>query len=104
MLTTEDLNYYRTIIIQPVISEKSMGDGESRGRYHFRVHLKANKVEIGRAIEALFNVRVQSVNTMTVKGKVRQRSHRHRVGKTAAWKKAIVQLAPGERIEIIETG
>lgn len=104
MLTTEDLNYYRSIIRQPVISEKSMSDGETRGRYHFRVDPKANKVEIRRAIQALFNVRVQSVNTMMVKGKARRRSYRHRVGQTAAWKKAIVQLAPGERIEVIETG
>ena len=42
MLTSEDLNHFRSIIIQPVISEKSMADGEGRGKYHFRVHPRAN--------------------------------------------------------------
>ena len=104
MLTSEDLNHFRSIIIQPVISEKSMADGEGRGKYHFRVHPRANKVEIRRAIEALFNVRVREVNTLNVTGKIRRRSLRHRPGRTAGWKKAIVQLAPGERIDLIETG
>ena len=104
MLTSDQLNYYRSILIQPVISEKSMEASETEHKYHFKVHPKANKVEIRRAVEAIFNVRVESVNTLNVRGKTRRRSPRHRIGKTADWKKAVVQLAPGDRIEVIEAG
>ncbi len=101
MLTSEQLNYYRNILIQPVISEKSMGQSESQHKYHFRVHPRANKVEIRRAVEAIFGVRVTAVNTLNVRGKARRRSYRHRMGRTAHWKKAIVELAPGDRIDVI---
>lgn len=101
MLTSEQLNYYRNILIQPVISEKSMEQSESQRKYHFRVHPRANKVEIRRAVEAIFGVRVTAVNTLNVRGKTRRRSYRHRMGRTARWKKAIVELAPGDRIDVI---
>ena len=101
MLTSEQLNYYRRILIQPVISEKSMGASETERKYHFKVHPKANKVEIRRAVEAIFNVRVESVNTMNVRGKARRRSYRHRMGRTAGWKKAVVMLVPGDRIDVM---
>jgi large subunit ribosomal protein L23 len=104
MLSDERLNYYRRIIVHPVVSEKSMESGELHSKYHFRVASYANKVEIRRAVEALFNVRVRAVNTLNVQGKTRRRSYRHRIGKTASWKKAIVTLAPGDRIDVIETG
>ena len=103
MPSTEQFNRYRTIIIKPVISEKSMEDGETNGKYHFCVASGANKVEIQSAIEALFNVRVVAVNTLNVQGKQRRRSPRDRMGRTASWKKAIVKLAPGERIDVIQT-
>ncbi len=101
MLTSDQLNYYRSILIQPVISEKSMAASEAERKYHFKVHPKANKVEIRRAVEAIFNVRVESVNTLNVRGKARRRSYRHRMGRTANWKKAIVMLAPGDRIDVM---
>ena len=101
MLTSDQLNYYRSILLQPVISEKSMAAAESERKYHFKVHPKANKVEIRRAVEAVFNVRVESVNTLNVLGKARRRSYRHRMGRTAAWKKAIVRLAAGDRIDMM---
>ena len=88
--------------MQPIVTEKSMGQSEGMNKYHFRVHLEANKVEIRRAIEALFDVRVTRVNTMTVQGKSRRRSYRYRLGKTAHWKKAIVTLAKGDEIDFIE--
>ena len=103
MLTTEQMNFYRSISLEPVITEKGMEEAETLNKYHFYVHPNANKIEIGRAVEALFNVRVTKVNTMNVKGKVRQRSYRHRMGKTAAVKKAIVTLAVGDHIDLIET-
>jgi len=102
--TIEEMNFYRSIVLQPVITEKGMGQSESLNKYHFHVHPDANKVQIRRAIEALFNVRVTNVNTLRSKGKVRQRTYRHRIGKTAGAKKAIVTLAPGDRIDLIETG
>ncbi|NLO73176.1 MAG: 50S ribosomal protein L23 [candidate division WS1 bacterium] len=95
---------YRRLIISPVISEKSMEAGEAQGKYSFRVPLSANKIEIRRAVEALFNVRVLSVNTINVKGKHRRQNIRHRMGKTADWKKAVVKLAPGERIDVMQSG
>jgi large subunit ribosomal protein L23 len=104
MLSSEQMNAYRRIIIAPVISEKSMEAGEEQGKYHFRVPLSANKIEIGRAVEAIFNVRVRAVNTMTVKGKHRRQNVKHKMGKTADWKKAIVQLAPGDRIDVMQSG
>lgn len=79
-----------------------MGQADEQNKYHFEVHSKANKVQIRQAIEALFNVRVLKVNIMNTKGKLRQRSYRHRTGKTAQCKKAIVTLAPDDRIDLIE--
>ena len=69
---------------------------------HFEVRSDANKVQIRSAIEALFDVHVLKVNTMNVKGKARRRSYRHRTGKTARVKKAIVTLAPGDQIELVQ--
>lgn len=104
MLSSEDLNRFRSIILQPIVTEKSMAQAETMNKYHFRVHSDANKVEIRRAVEALFDVGVTSVNTMNVLGKARRRSHQYRLGKTARWKKAIVTLKQGDSIELIETG
>ena len=102
MPTSEQLNEYRSIIRAPIISEKSMGQAEQENKYHFEVHPEANKIQVREAIEALFNVRVVKVNTLTIKGKTRQRSYRHRTGKTARQKKAIVTLAAGDHIDLIE--
>lgn len=77
------------IIIKPVITEKS-NDGLQGGRYTFRVNKKATKVQIATAVEKLFDVKVKSVNTMTVKGK-EKRVGVHQ-GKTSDWKKAIVTI------------
>lgn len=103
MPTTEEINFYRSIILRPVITEKAMQTAETLNKYHFDVHPEANKIQIRQAIEALFDVRVTKVNTLNVRGKIRQRTYRHRVGKTAGVKKAIVTLAPGEHIDLIET-
>jgi len=102
MPTSEQLEQYRELLRSPLISEKSMGQAENEGKYHFEVHPAANKIQIRDAIEALFNVRVTRVNTMNVKGKTRRRSYRHRTGRTALRKKAIVTLAAGDRIDLIQ--
>ena len=77
------------IIIKPIITEKS-NDGLQQGKYTFKVNKKATKVDIARAVEKLFDVKVINVNTMTVKGK-EKRVGAHS-GKTPDWKKAIVTI------------
>ena len=89
----------RQVIIRPVVSEKSyalMADG----KYTFRVHERAHKTQIAQAVEEIFDVHVRSVRTSKVHAKPKRRGLHS--GKTRAWKKAVVQLAPGERIELFE--
>jgi len=89
----------RTVIIRPVISEKSYAL-IAEGKYTFRVHDRAHKTQIARAVSEIFGVEVAAVRTSKVRAKPKRRGlHR---GKTRAWKKAVVQLAPGERIELFE--
>ena len=94
------------IILRPVISEKSI-DEAGRGKYTFAVHNDANKIQIKAAIEELYKkekVTVISVNVLTSKGKEKRRgTKRGRVtGHTPDWRKAIVTLAPGQKIEFFE--
>lgn len=89
----------RDIILEPVVTEKSTSLME-QNKYVFRVQRKANKSEIKKAIETLFKVKVLDVNTMTVSGKLK-RVGRH-TGYRSDWKKAIVRLAEGSRIEFFE--
>lgn len=78
------------IIIRPIITERSM-EGLQDGKYTFRVMKEANKIEIAKAVEALFSgVKVEKVNTMSVKGKKRRQGRTE--GYTPSWKKAIVTL------------
>jgi large subunit ribosomal protein L23 len=91
------------VILRPVISEKSM-DLTRIGKYTFAVHRDANKLQIKRAIEELFRVKVLEVNVSTTQPKEKRRGTRRGriVGYTSAWRKAIVTLAPGEKIEFFE--
>ena len=84
------------VIIRPVITEKS-NDEMQAGKYTFEVNKKATKVEIAKAVEKLFEVKVSNVNTMIVKGKTKR--VRYKEGKTPDWKKAIVtiDMNPAER-------
>ena len=77
------------IIIAPVVTEKS-NDELQQGKYTFKVNKKATKVEIAKAVEKLFEVKVLNVNTMIVKGKTKR--VRYQEGKTPDWKKAIVTI------------
>ena len=86
------------VIISPVITEKSTELGQNR-KYAFRVDDKASKVDIKNAIQDIFKVKVTSVNTMNVKGKWKR--VRAQIGKTASWKKAIVTLKEGDKIEFV---
>jgi large subunit ribosomal protein L23 len=91
------------IVIKPVISEKSL-DETQRGKYTLRVHVDANKLQVKDAIEQLFNVEVIQVNVSTSKAKEKSRNRRRgRIrGWTSEWKKAVVTLAAGQKIEFFE--
>lgn len=90
------MNNYRDIIIAPIITEKSANLQENENKVVFKVDLKANKTQIKQAVEKIFDVRVESVHTLTTHPKKR------RVGKytgtTKRYKKAIVKLAEGNTI------
>ena len=77
------------IIIKPIVTERS-SMGLQEGKYTFKVNKKATKVDIAKAVEKLFEVKVLKVNTMTVKGKTKRVGYH--TGKTSDWKKAIVTI------------
>ena len=86
----------REVIIRPVVSEKSYRSIDNN-RYSFEVNYRATKSHIRTAVEEIFDVKVIGVQTMNVKPKPKRRGvHR---GRTKRWKKAVVELAPGNRIE-----
>lgn len=91
---------YEDIVLEPVVSEKSWG-GQDEGKYSFKVHPDANKVEIRKAIEHIFKVKVLNVRTMQMHGKPK-RVRFYQPGRRAHWKKAVVQLAPGQRIDVYQ--
>ena len=86
----------RDIIKRPIITEKST-DLMADNKYTFEVDLRATKLQVKAAVEEIFDVKVQKVNTSRVKGKLR-RMGRHE-GYTSEWKKAVVTLEPGHTIE-----
>jgi large subunit ribosomal protein L23 len=88
------------IIVRPLITEKNT-NLMVYNKYSFEVLRDASKPEIKRAIETIFNVAVTKIHTMNVRGKLKRRGREQ--GYTREWKKAIVTLAPGERIEIFES-
>ena len=87
------------VIIRPVMTEKSTDQLDKHNAYTFVVDVDANKLEIARAVETLFKVKVNNVRTMQYRGKER-RVGRH-IGRRAAWKKAVVTLREGT-IELFE--
>lgn len=91
----------RDLVLKPVISEKAY-NLSAQNKYTFKVDKRANKMQIKKAIEEIFNVSVVSVNTSTVRGKLRRRGLTK--GYKPDWKKAVVTLKPGQKIEIFEGG
>jgi len=89
----------RTVLVRPVISEKSYAL-IAEGKYTFRVADRAHKTQIAHAVEEVFGVSVDAVRTSQVRAKPKRRGLSK--GKSRSWKKAVVQLAPGERIELFE--
>ena len=88
-----------TIVREPLLSEKGSDLGEKQNQYFFKVALEANKIEIKRAVERLYKVKVANVNTMRMSGKRKQL--RRKVGFTPDWKKAVVTLKEGHTIEFV---
>jgi large subunit ribosomal protein L23 len=89
------------ILIRPLLTERAAHGAEARHpKYIFKVSKDANKVQIRRAVEAAFDVRVTQVNTVNMQGK-RKRLRTRKEGKRPDWKKAIVTLAEGDRINLL---
>lgn len=89
----------RDILICPIVTEKSTALME-QGKYTFRVPLAATKIQIRQAVEQIFKVKVQAVNTMRYEGKLKRMGRTQ--GRRSDWKKAVVTLKPGEAIELFE--
>lgn len=89
----------RDILIRPIVTEKSTALME-QGKYTFRVPLAATKIQIRQAVEQIFEVKVQAVNTMRYEGKLKRMGRTQ--GRRSDWKKAVVTLKPGEAIELFE--
>jgi large subunit ribosomal protein L23 len=92
------MNSYE-VLRRPVVTEKNTA-AAGHNKYTFEVAMNANKLQIGSAVERAFNVKVAAVNVMVVPGKMR-RTGRQR-GMTASWKKAVVTLEPGNKIELFQ--
>jgi len=85
------------VILRPLVTEKGMHRSTRNNQYAFEVHLQASKDDVRRAVEDLFNVKVDKVRTQNRRGKPRK--HRFKQGQTKAWKKAIVTLDSEHRID-----
>lgn len=88
------------IVMSPLVTEKSTNQREGQNQYSFKVNKRANKIEIREAVEHLFKVKVTEVRTATMRGKVKRLGRRF--GKRPDWKKAIVTVKHGDRIDFFE--
>ena len=89
------------ILLKPIVTEKMTEQGEDRNRFGFIVAKEANKIQIKKAVEDLYGVTVESVNTMVYAGKKKTRYTKSGVtaGRTASYKKAIITVAEGDTID-----
>jgi large subunit ribosomal protein L23 len=90
----------RSIVKKALITEKGTVLRELRNQYFFEVARDANKIEIKRAVESIFNVKVKTVQTMQIRGKIKRQGRF--AGKRSDWKKAVVTLQPDQKIELFE--
>ncbi|MBM4120242.1 MAG: 50S ribosomal protein L23 [Nitrospira sp.] len=90
-----------SVLRRPLLTEKMTALREGANQVGFAVRADANRVEIKKAIEALLKVKVERVNVMTVKGKIKRLGRF--AGKRSDWKKAIVTLKKGEKLELYES-
>jgi large subunit ribosomal protein L23 len=91
----------RTILIEPHVSEKTTLLNQENGQIAFKVRSDSNKKQIKRAVEEMFDVKVSSVKTVSVKGKKKRMGMRS--GKTNDWKKAYIKLAEGQNLDFMNT-
>jgi large subunit ribosomal protein L23 len=94
---------YTNIIISPLISEKSMDDA-AKTKFTFRVNNGASKTQIKKAVETKFKVNVIGIKTLNMKGKTKRFGQRRIETKTSGFKKAIVMLKSGQKIDLFEAG
>jgi large subunit ribosomal protein L23 len=85
------------ILLRPLVTEKGVHRASRNNQYAFEIHRQATKNDVKRAVEELFSVKVEKVRTQTRRGKIRK--YKFRYGRTADWKKAIVQLHEDHRID-----
>jgi len=90
----------RAVVKRALITEKGTVLRETRNQYHFEVARSANKIEIQRAVEAIFSVKVDSVRTQQMRGKLKRQGRY--AGRRSDWKKAIVTLLPEQKIDLFE--
>ena len=90
----------REVLIRPLMTEKTMQQKDVLNTVAFKVHPDANKVEIRAAVERVFNVKVLAVRTASYEGKLKRMGRF--AGRRADWKKAVVTLAPGHKIDLVE--
>ena len=88
------------VLLRPVVTEKTTGLTEEANKYTFEVHVDSNKKEIRQAVEKYFGVKVHDVHTLNFKGKPKRQGAFQ--GRRAAWKKAIVTLAPADKIDMFD--
>lgn len=87
------------VLLAPRVTEKTARVGESSNQYVFRVRRDADKTEIKNAVEQIFDVQVESVQVVNVKGKAK--AHRFRIGRRSDWKKAYVRIQEGQSIDLL---
>ena len=90
----------RNVLVKPLMTEKSMQQKEELNAITFKVSVDANKVEIRQAVEKVFNVKVATVRTASHEGKWKRMGKYE--GRRPGWKKAVVTLAPGHKIDFVE--
>ncbi len=91
---------WHQVVIRPLVTEKGTRTSATLNAYPFQVHPDANKIEIKRAIQDIFDVKVEDVRVVTMRGKMKRLGRF--VGRRSSWKKAFVKLAQGEKLELFE--
>ena len=94
------MSEFHKILVKPLVTEKSMQSLQESNRVSFKVKRDANKIQVRSAVEQIFEVTVESVNMVTVRGK--KKKFGRSVGQSKDWKKAIVKLKEGDKIELFE--
>ncbi len=95
------MNPYK-IIIRPIDTEKTRYQASELGQYTFEVDRRANKIEVRQAIEVIYDTNVVGVNVMNMPAKASKRRGRRRMVRRPQWKKAVVTVAEGQRLDVFE--